>query len=113
MLFDFIGHKKIALVIILFLLINFFLRLKKQRRRSLIAKLLRIYYVRRLSVSYRMNVRTSQKMLGVLRLMLRVISNINHNILYSLLFQATIEMDYFFTFLKTIEYRLFLYFFGY
>ena len=35
---------------------------KKKKKRFLIAKLLRIlYYVRRLSVSYRMNVRTSQK----------------------------------------------------
>ena len=44
---------------------KFFLCQKKQKKRFLIAKLLGIYYVRRLSVSYRMNVRTSQKMLGV------------------------------------------------
>ena len=36
-----------------------------QKKSFSIAKLLRIYYVRRLSVSYRMNVRTSQKMLCV------------------------------------------------
>ena len=39
-----------------------------QKQKFLRAKLLRIlYYVRRLCVSYRMNVRTSQKMLGVHR----------------------------------------------
>ena len=51
--------------------VNFFCAKKKQKKRFLIAKLLRInnviYYVRRLSVSYRVNVRTSQKMLGVHR----------------------------------------------
>ena len=44
---------------------------KKTKKRFLIAKLFRIntviYYVRRLSVSYRVNVRTTQKMLGVHR----------------------------------------------
>ena len=44
---------------------------KTHKKNILIAKLLRInnvmYYVRRLCVSYRMNVRTSQKMLGVHR----------------------------------------------
>ena len=49
---------------------------------TLSRKLLRIYYVRRLSGSYRMNVRTLQKMLGVHRKMLSVISNINYSILY-------------------------------
>ena len=39
----------------------------KKQKRFIIAKLLRIYYVRGLSVSYRMNVRTSQKMVGVHR----------------------------------------------
>ena len=55
-----------SLVITLFLLINFFLCPKKKKK-ILIAMLLRIYYVRPLSVSYRMNVRTSQKMLDVHR----------------------------------------------
>ena len=40
---------------------------KIKKKRFLIAKLLRIYYVRSLSVSCRMNVRTSSKMLGVHR----------------------------------------------
>ena len=41
-----------------------------------------MYNVRRLCVSYRMNVRTTQKMLGVHRYMLSVISNIDYHILY-------------------------------
>ena len=43
---------------------NFFLC---QKKRFLIAKLLRLCYARRLSVSYHKDVRTSQKMLGVRR----------------------------------------------
>ena len=46
---------------------NKFFFCAKKKKRVLIAKLLRIYYVRRLSVSYHMNVRTSQKMLDVHR----------------------------------------------
>ena len=45
--------------------------------------------------------------------MLNVISNIDCNVLYSLLFQTAIEIDYIFSFWWTIECRLFLYFFGY
>ena len=45
---------------------NFFF-LPKKAKKNLIAKLLRINYVRRLSVSYPMNVRATQKMLGVHR----------------------------------------------
>ena len=40
---------------------KFFCTKKKQKKRFLIAELLCIYYTRRLSVSYRINARTSQK----------------------------------------------------
>ena len=43
---------------------EFFLRQEKQQKRFLTAKLLRIYYVLRLSVSYCVNVKTSQKWLA-------------------------------------------------
>ena len=51
------------IVVTIFLHTMFFV----PKKRFSIPKLLRTYYVRRLSVSYRMNVRTSQKMLGVHR----------------------------------------------
>ena len=65
-------NRRYRYVITLFLLINNFCAKKKHiKKKFLIAKLLRInnviYYVCRLCVSCRMNVRTSQKMLDVLR----------------------------------------------
>ena len=92
---------KFRYVIILFLLTDFFCA-KKKTKKKLIAKLLRIYnviyYVRGLFVSYRTNVRTSQKMLGSTPLDAQ--GNIEYRLQYSL----------FFTFLNYHRDRLFLYF---
>ena len=71
---------------------------KKKKKRFLIAKLLRIYYVRRFSVTYCMNVRTSQK--KAWRTLLNDQCDIKYRLQYSL----------FFTFLNYNRNRLFLYF---
>ena len=61
--------------------------------------------VRRLSVSYRMKLSTSQKILGAYRL-LSVISNMNYNSPYSLLFLSYHRNRIFQYFLVNYEYRL-------
>ena len=88
---------------------DIFFYAKKRMIFNSYCKLLRIYYVRRLSDSYRMNVRTSQKMLGIHLEMLSVISITIFFILYffklpsksiiSFLFGELLNIDYFFTFL--------------
>ena len=85
-------------VITLLLPTIFFVPKKKTKKRFLIAKLLRIYYVRRLSVSYRMNVEDITK--NAWRTPLNAQCNIEYRLQHSL----------FFTFLNYHRNRLFLYF---